>query len=102
MQNLEMHFSCWAQHIDSIETCQYPTVNSQILIFYDTAVDFCDLNEMPLFLTNAIPVYRVLGPMTHRNVDISDQWSFGLLIIRTNDPSDHWPLQVRRNIDLSD
>ena len=40
MQNLVMHFSCWAQHIDSIETCQYPTVNSQILIFYDTAVDF--------------------------------------------------------------
>ena len=44
MQNLEMHFSYWAQYIDSIETCQYPTVNSQISFFYDTAVDFCDLN----------------------------------------------------------
>ena len=41
MLNLEMHFSCWAQYIDS--TKKYPTVNSQILIVYDTAVDFCDL-----------------------------------------------------------
>ena len=36
MQNLEMHFSYWAQYIDSIETCQYPTVNSQISIFFMT------------------------------------------------------------------
>ena len=33
MKNLEMHISCWVQYIDSIETCQYPTVNSQISIF---------------------------------------------------------------------
>ena len=95
VQNMQLYFSYWVQHIDSIKTCQYPTVNSQILIFFhDRAVDLCNLyNEMSLFLTNAVLIYRGLGPMTHRTVDISDQWYFGLLIIRTNDPSDHWPLQ---------
>ena len=62
--------------------------------FHDRAVDLCNLyNKMSLFLTNAVLNYRGLGPMTHRTVDISDQWYFGLFIIRTNDPSDHWPLQ---------
>ena len=75
MQNLEMNFSCWAQYTDSIKTCQYPAVNSQILTLYDIAVDFCKNkhDEMPLFPTNAVPIYRALGPMTHRTVDISDQ-----------------------------
>ena len=34
----------------------------------------------------------VFGPMIHRPVDLGDQCSIGLLIIRTNDLSDHWPL----------
>ena len=86
MQNLEMHFSCWAQYIDSIKNCLYPTVNSQILIFYDT----CRL---------LISICRALGPMTQRTVDISDQWSFRLLTI-TSTP-EYWPFIVHyRNAKL--
>ena len=61
-------------------------VNSQILIFYDRAVDLCNVyDKMSLFLTNAIPIYRALVPMTRRTVDISDQWSFGVLSTQTNE-----------------
>ena len=84
-------FSCWAQHFDFIKTCQYPTVNSQVLIFYDRALELCNLyDEMPLFLTIDVPIYRFFrtnqrldywpfGPMER----ISDQWPLGLPSCRT-------------------
>ena len=54
--------------------------------FYDRAVDLCNVyDKMSLFLTNAIPIYRALVPMTRRTVDISDQWSFGVLSTQTNE-----------------
>ena len=51
IQNLEMRFSCWAQYIDSVETCQYPTVNSQISIFlwHSCRLLWLKHDEMPLF-----------------------------------------------------
>ena len=86
-------------------------IKSQVLnLFSDSAVDLCDLydeislfltnandlcnlyDKISLFLTNAIPISRAFGPMTHGTVDLSYQWSIDLLIIRTKDHSDHWPL----------
>ena len=59
MQNLKLYFSWWPQHIDFIKTCQYLTVNSQILnVFFESAVDLCNLcDEIALFLVKAVPIY---------------------------------------------
>ena len=71
-------------------------MNSQILnVFYDSAVDLCNIYDeisLLLFLTNAIFF------LTNWTVDLSDQLSFVLLIIWTNDP---WPLTSTRHAGIS-